>query len=72
MENKNIALIAHLMRRAGFGSTHDDLDNLARQNYESVVEILLDPESTQETDMFQLYRYLPQACLLYTSDAADE
>ena len=53
--------IAHLMRRAGFGATRDELERLAGQGYEATVERLLDPESQPELDMDELYRYLPQA-----------
>ncbi len=38
------ALIAHLLRRAGFGATYDELERYARLGYEATVEELLHPE----------------------------
>ncbi len=43
MSNADIALMAHLMRRAGFGASRDELEQRAAQGYESVVEDLLNP-----------------------------
>ena len=39
----DIALMAHLMRRAGFGATREELEKLVGEGYESVVEELLHP-----------------------------
>ncbi len=44
MADKNIALIAHLMRRAGFGAQYDELETRAAKGYEATVEELLHPE----------------------------
>ena len=38
------ALIAHLLRRAGFGEPYERIEALAGRDYESVVEELLHPE----------------------------
>ena len=43
MTNSNIALMAHLMRRAGFGATRDELEDLVERDYESVVDEALAP-----------------------------
>ena len=44
MSDKNeLALIAHLMRRAGFGADKNELERLAAQGYEATVEELIDP-----------------------------
>ena len=59
MANKEIALMAHLMRRAGFGATRDELDSLVEQGYEETVEQLLSPEELPPVDMYMLYRYNP-------------
>ena len=40
----DIAIMAHLMRRAGFGSTREDLERYVAQGYEAAVEELLHPE----------------------------
>ena len=60
-KNEDIALMAHLMRRAGFGVTRDELEGLVEQGYEATVEELLHPEWQPEPDMYPLYRYFPVA-----------
>ena len=37
---EDLALMAHLMRRAGFGASHDDLERCVAQGYEATVEEL--------------------------------
>ena len=59
--DNDLRLIAHLVRRAGFGATRGELERLAGQGYEATVEQLLDPGSRPELDVDELYRYLPQA-----------
>ena len=44
MADKDIALMAHLMRRAGFGARYDELEARAAKGYEVMVEELLHPE----------------------------
>ena len=44
MADKDIALMAHLMRRAGFGAQYHDLEARAAKGYEAMVEELLNPE----------------------------
>ena len=44
MANHDIALMAHLMRRAGFGAQYHELETLAAQGYEATVDALLNPE----------------------------
>ena len=43
MSNADIALMAHLMRRAGFGANRDELEQLVERGYADVVEDLLYP-----------------------------
>ncbi len=43
-QNHDIALMAHLMRRAGFGAQYGELEALAAKGYDAVVEELLNPE----------------------------
>jgi uncharacterized protein (DUF1800 family) len=57
MANNDIALMAHLMRRAGFGATYEELERRAAQGYEATVEELLDPESQPDLDMDVLERH---------------
>ena len=40
----DMALTAHLLRRAGFGSDRAELERYAKRNYEDVVEDLLNPD----------------------------
>ena len=44
MVQADLALIAHLMRRAGFGATRDELERYTAQGYEATVEELLNPQ----------------------------
>ena len=43
MSNQEFALLAHLMRRAGFGATRDELEAYAEQGYTATVDELLNP-----------------------------
>ena len=56
---ENIALMAHLMRRAGFGASRTEIEKLAKLDYESVVESMLVPPDDAEVDLATLYRYHP-------------
>jgi uncharacterized protein (DUF1800 family) len=44
VSDTDIALMAHLMRRAGFGAQYDELEARAAKGYEATVEELLHPE----------------------------
>ena len=44
MAQTDIALMAHLLRRAGFGATRGELDEYVTKGYEATVEELLHPE----------------------------
>ena len=57
MANKDIALMAHLMRRAGFGAPFQELEARAAKGYEATVEELLDPESQPELETDIMLRY---------------
>ena len=43
MLDANVELIAHLMRRAGFGANREELEAFAARGYEATVEELLNP-----------------------------
>ncbi len=43
-DSKDIALMAHLMRRAGFGASREELEMRVAKGYEATVEELLDPD----------------------------
>ena len=57
MAESDIALMAHLMRRAGFGATREDLEAYCAKGYESTVEELIHPESQPgwEQDLEERY-----------------
>jgi uncharacterized protein (DUF1800 family) len=57
MANNDIALMAHLMRRAGFGATYEELERRAAKGYEATVEELLNPESQPDLEMDVLQRH---------------
>ena len=59
MASQDIALMAHLMRRAGFGASREELEARAVQGYEATVEELLNPESQPAIDRYELIRYQP-------------
>ena len=39
MSNQDISLMAHLMRRAGFGATPAELEAKTKQGYDATVEV---------------------------------
>ena len=55
----DIALLAHLYRRAGFGATRAQLEQQATRPYGDVVEDLVNPERFPEPDDELLQRYYP-------------
>ncbi|HEV8638101.1 MAG TPA: DUF1800 domain-containing protein [Chloroflexota bacterium] len=57
MAENDLGLIAHLMRRAGFGATRAELAEYAARGYEAVVEELLHPERSPGIDEDILQRY---------------
>ncbi len=59
MADQDIALMAHLMRRAGFGATRDELEARAAKGYEATVEELLHPEEHEPLDRNEMMRYHP-------------
>ena len=52
----DIALMAHLMRRAGFGAGRDELEARVAQGYDATVEELLNPEAQPTADPYTLLR----------------
>ena len=53
----DIALMAHLMRRAGFGARRDELEQYAAQGYSVTVEWLLNPQAYDGIDEDIVDRY---------------
>ena len=59
MAESDVAPMAHLMRRAGFGAPLDELETRAASGYSNTVEELLHPEKQPEVDIYDLIRYQP-------------
>ena len=57
MPDPQLSLIAHLMRRAGFGATHAELESHAARGYDAVLDDLLHPERFPEIQQDILSRY---------------
>ena len=57
MTDHNLAMISHLMRRAGFGASRDELESRAAVGYEATVDDLLNPQKHQPVDPLALQRY---------------
>jgi uncharacterized protein (DUF1800 family) len=54
-----VELMAHLLRRAGFGATHDEIEAALARGYEATVEELLHPERQPDIDVDILHRFYP-------------
>ena len=65
MANRDdVALMAHLMRRAGFGATRSEIEARCEKGYEATVEELLNPDdSIAQADRYEMLRYHPGALL---------
>ena len=59
MAENDIALMAHLLRRAGFGASRGELEAYAAKGYNATVEELLNPESQPSIDEDLMMRYHP-------------
>ena len=59
MAERDIQMLAHLMRRAGFGATREELERCAQDGYESTVERLLDTGSGAGMSEYLIRRYHP-------------
>src|SRR3954467_11352383 len=59
MADERLALMAHLLRRAGFGASREELEAYAARPYEEVVEELIHPERMPDMDDDLLARYYP-------------
>ena len=60
MADQDIALMAHLLRRAGFGATRKDLEAYVDKGYEATVEELLHPEDAPDLEYDLLERYMEE------------
>ena len=58
-ESSEGQLLAHLLRRAGFGANHDELEAYVSKGYEKTVEEFLHPEEQTAFEEDLVYRYFP-------------
>ena len=58
MSGSEMALLAHLFRRAGFGATRAELEEYAERGYEQAVEDLVNPERCPDLDEDIISRYI--------------
>jgi len=70
MSNQDIALMAHLMRRAGFGANRDELETRVETGYEAVVEELLYPTDPQNLPDDVIRRYHTEQAEMRLADGA--
>ena len=70
MSNQDIALMAHLMRRAGFGASRDELEERVDMGYEAVVEDLLYPTDPQNLPDDVIRRYHTEQAEMRLADGA--
>ncbi len=63
MSKEDLALMAHLMRRASFGATREELEERVIKGYEATVEELLHTEDAPRANEYALIRYHPGALL---------
>ena len=61
-DSHDIGLMAHLMRRAGFGAPRQELERRAAQGYDATVDELIEA-GTDPADEYVLLRYQPAALL---------
>ena len=57
MSDQDLALMAHLLRRAGFGATRDEIEAYLVKGYEATVEELLDPRGSLGMSEYLIRRY---------------
>ena len=60
MADNDLALKAHLLRRAGFGASRSELEEISKKDYEDIVEDLLHPERFEDLDEDYVKRYNPE------------
>ena len=59
MLEADIALMAHLLRRAGFGADRQTIESYAADGYDQTVEEMLNPEGQSGVDVDMMCRYYP-------------
>ena len=56
---EDISLMAHLMRRAGFGATRAELESRAEKGYEATLAELISGDGQNPSDRWEFLRYHP-------------
>ena len=69
MSDSDIKLMAHLLRRAGFGASRDELDQYLAKGYAAVIEELLYPGDPQSLPDDLIRRYHVEQSELRNSPA---
>ena len=59
-QDTKVELIAHLLRRAGFGASRAELAAAANRGYEATVEELLNPQEEQRLSDYLVRRFHPE------------
>ena len=59
MSTNETQLMAHLMRRAGFGASREELDELVEQGYDETVQRLLETDNPNSMPVDLIRRYHP-------------
>ena len=59
MADQDVALMAHLLRRAGFGASRDEIEAKTAQGYDATVQALLHPDDQPGVEDDLLMRYQP-------------
>ena len=72
MVDSKTALMAHLLRRAGFGATGDELDAYVSKGYEATVEELVHPEGQPDVEFDLMERYLQEYETLFAIDSSQQ
>ena len=59
-DGESVELIAHLLRRAGFGATRGELEKYSSMGYEAAVDELLNPGEEQRISDYLVRRFHPE------------
>jgi uncharacterized protein (DUF1800 family) len=71
INQQEVAVMAHLLRRAGFGATRDQIDQYVAKGYEETVEDLLNPVAARPEDQDLMDRYFIASVEARTVSHAD-
>ena len=66
----DVKLMAHLLRRAGFGATKEQLDQYISVGYEKVVDSLIDTEDSSRINDALVRRYFPDQSVTHDTTGA--